>query len=422
MQRDLKRIKKHYGEDFAHLCRSLFPTILETEGLLYELISSKFAFNRSLYSDLIQNNCVFEFRDYILSFIEEEKELLDTGKSPFALMYEVGYNLFECKTEEDIQEFRMFYEKQEELCTFVGGRLNTHYVFFAVKNNAIDLNRKDFIKPNRQDEYGTSVISIQFTKGDINRVSIKNRYNHYVGNSDATFGNDLEKIVPGLTKSFNDYYDLKVENQRKSFEMPNYVKTEDGKYYKYNLEINNGYFCTNNVIVEDKTAYTYDKEKYIVMDQFILDLVNKKIEMYDFKNKRYAMQLDSFVNTIPEIKKIDITKDGIIKYVTLITEEGNIIIVLDEENNIIGYRNNIVSAVKSNFLSSNRKLKYLEMHNLKQVGYFFCFNNEDLEKIDLSSLDETITGLTMKYFFYKNHNVKIDIRDKENYVKVLTKE
>ena len=53
---------------------------------------------------------------------------------------------------------------------------------------------------------------------------------------------------------------------------------------------------------------------------------------------------------------------------------------------------------------------------------FFCFNNEDLEKIDLSSLDETITGLTMKYFFYKNHNVKIDIRDKENYVKVLTKE
>ena len=40
MQNDLKRIKDKYGEDFSHLCRELFPTILETEGLLpYILIS-----------------------------------------------------------------------------------------------------------------------------------------------------------------------------------------------------------------------------------------------------------------------------------------------------------------------------------------------------------------------------------------------
>ena len=33
--KDLKLIKSEYGEDFAHLCRSLFPTLLEQEGKLY---------------------------------------------------------------------------------------------------------------------------------------------------------------------------------------------------------------------------------------------------------------------------------------------------------------------------------------------------------------------------------------------------
>lgn len=36
---DLKQIKKEYGENMAHLCRELFPTILETPGLLIYLFS-----------------------------------------------------------------------------------------------------------------------------------------------------------------------------------------------------------------------------------------------------------------------------------------------------------------------------------------------------------------------------------------------
>ena len=42
MNSDLNRIKKKYGENFAHLCRELFPTILETEGLLPDIIENKF--------------------------------------------------------------------------------------------------------------------------------------------------------------------------------------------------------------------------------------------------------------------------------------------------------------------------------------------------------------------------------------------
>ena len=55
MQYDLKMIKKKYGEKMSHLCRTLFPSILETEGLLYSLLESKFHPSKFLYDDIIEN-------------------------------------------------------------------------------------------------------------------------------------------------------------------------------------------------------------------------------------------------------------------------------------------------------------------------------------------------------------------------------
>ena len=42
---DLEYIKKHYSESLAHLCRSLFPTILEKPGLLPQILEKHFAQN-----------------------------------------------------------------------------------------------------------------------------------------------------------------------------------------------------------------------------------------------------------------------------------------------------------------------------------------------------------------------------------------
>ena len=40
---ELNKIKKRYMEKgFAKLCRELFPTILEQEGALYSILTSKF--------------------------------------------------------------------------------------------------------------------------------------------------------------------------------------------------------------------------------------------------------------------------------------------------------------------------------------------------------------------------------------------
>ena len=217
------------------LCRELFPTILETPGELKRIMEASFYPTKCLYYDIVDNELIYEFEKFIISKTKKkEEELVETNKTPFELMKEAGYKLTECKTEEDIQLFRKYYASGEELCTFDGGRLNTCYVFFAVKKDADNIKREDFEKPTRDDEYGTSVISIQFSRENYT-LSIKNRYNHTVKNPDATFGNNLEKIIPGLTKSFEKYYDHKIK-QSGNFEIIGYTEV-DGKLYKYNYEI-----------------------------------------------------------------------------------------------------------------------------------------------------------------------------------------
>ena len=67
----------------------------------------------------------------------------------------------------------------------------------------------------------------------------------------------------------------------KKLDIPGYVKASDGKYYKYNFEFNNIYYCPDNIIVDNFEVKEYAHEKYVIMDYFVLDLVNKKISVYD---------------------------------------------------------------------------------------------------------------------------------------------
>ena len=85
---------------------------------------------------------------------------------------EAGYILYpECQTEEDIQRFKSFYAPNKVLCTFRGGRLKTCRVWFAVKKDVNNIKRKNFLFPRRDDEYGTSVISIQISR-NLDRKSV----------------------------------------------------------------------------------------------------------------------------------------------------------------------------------------------------------------------------------------------------------
>ena len=387
MNADLKKIKKLYGEKMMHLCRSAFPTILEEPGKLVQLMTDNFEPSRFLYEDIVKSGKEDKFKDYIFTLNDKEEELEEVERSVTELLSDAGYDFYECMTEEEIQSFRHYYEKKEELCTFWTNRLNTCYVFFAVKKNVDEIKRADYDKPERQDDYGTSVISIQFTKNSSNTLSIKNRYNHTVQNPDATFSNNLENIIPGLTKAFEREYGLQItQNSGRGFELPGYIKASDDKFYKYNYEIDNIYYCPNNVIIESFEARRIEKDKYIVMDYFTLDLVNKKMIINE--NSPIAKG-DSFIDEFNDIDKIDvINTDNGNKEIRINTKTNHeIIIGLDKYNRIISYHNPRMTEVKDNFLSISNALEVLSLPNVTKVGNT-CVPKSLVRKLDMPKVKE----------------------------------
>ena len=383
---DLKLIKRFYGEGLMHLCRDLFPTILETKGLLFQILSTNFAPTRSLYDDIKEYKLESEFQSFINSFIDPEKEIVKTDKTPFELLEEKDYILYECKTEEDVQKFRKYYQKDEEICTFWTNRTERCHVFFAIRTNAIDLKREDFKDPKRQDEYGISVISIQFTKGKTNTLSIKNRYNHTVDNPDATFSNNLDNIIPGLTYSFSNFYNFNIESNKDACFLTDvlwYVLAGDSKYYRVNYELNGINYCENNIIIDNGKLidmYNHEKERYILVDYFIIDKKEKKIFLYD------ETIYDTFPDSIHEVGTIKeiITKDReiIIEY----EDNKRVIITLDNNNNIIGYQNDYIENIKSNFLHLNQVLKNISLKNVVSIGNNFLLYNDELTSITLANV------------------------------------
>ena len=392
--KELEQIKKIYGEKFMHLCRRLFPTLLEQEGILLEVLTSTFAANSRTLGQDIKPEQEEMFKNLIYSKIDVEQEEIQTlaKKSPFELLSEAGYDLIECTSEKQIQSFKKYYKPNEELCTFHGGRLDRCVVFWAVKRNANEIKRENFERPQREDEYGTSVMSIQFSRGKTSYVSIKNRYNHTVNNPDATYGNDLDRIIPGLTQSFNELLSergMELDSQNvEKFEIPGYTVASDGKYYKYNMEVNGVYFCPGNVIIDNGNVIKLDPEKQILIDYFIIDRTKKIITLYDSSIE------DSFTEGLEDIEKIEVSKEKdehgkkadnkIIKIYKNQTEP--IEIKIDENNQIIEYTNEKITEIEHNFLRYNTALMEINLPNVVNIGNNFLCVNQRLTELSLPNV------------------------------------
>lgn len=387
LNKDLKYIKKKYGEKMMHYCRECFPTILNVPGKLVEILNTHFyCVKDSLYNDIKENHKESEFNDFVYSNagLKNEYDIRDVSKTPKELLDDAGYDLFECKTVEEVNSFKKYFILGEQLCTFLdpASRLENKYVFFAVKKNILDIKREDFLIPDRQDEYGTSVISIQFTRDKNNHLSIKNRYNEVVNNPDSTFDNNLDNIIPGLTMSFYKAYGIReIFDENSEFQMENYISI-DGEYFKYNYKLNDIYYCTNNIIVYNGKVIKYDPEKYIIMDYFIIDLVNKKVDVFDNKLR------DSFSEVIGKIKNIEIFRGEKDKKVYITNEEDNIFeLTLSFDNKLIGIKNNLIDKLPNRFLISGQYLKNMEFSNVREIGNDVLYANTDLEHFNLSKAE-----------------------------------
>ena len=397
---ELKKIKKKYGEKFMHMCRELFPTILEEEGRLLSLLEDTFGNNfKNLYDDIYNNLLDDRFKALIYDKFAPKVVIEPIeGSEPYELLDKAGYTLYECTTEEEIQKFKKYFANDEELCTFKGGRLNYCIVFFAVKKNVDEIKREDFNDPRREDEYGTSVMSIQFTKRGVCVVSIKNRYNHTVRNPDATYGNDLDAIVPGLEKSFETLLEerglyLNHDNVEK-LEIPGYVVASDGKHYKYNMEINGRYYCPENIVVDYGQAIKVGSpEKKILIESFVVDLINKTIAQYGS-----GFYKDSFTDALKDIERIEVTRDKASANgdrIITIKRKGTdvpIEIRIDKHNCIIGYTNMDLKEVGDSFLLYNKKMQHLSLPMLEKTGINFLGFNSALRKLSLPKLKEVGKG------------------------------
>ena len=385
---DLKKIKKDYGENMSHMCRELFPTILEKPGLLYHIISTHFSKSRYLYDDIINDSKKYDFKNYIYFLYDEmvyfNKEQKD-NRTVREILSEKGYTLYECKTNEDIQKFKKYYTDGEALCTFRDpNRINNHYIFFIVKNNVDEIKRENYKNPKREDEYSTSVLDLQFDKGTRQRVSIKSRYNHTVSNPDATYSNNLENIAEGLTEAFEREYGFNIGNEYKvGFELDHYVLARNNKYYKYNYEIDNIHYCPNNIIIDDGEVIDIylDKSRYIIIDYFLIDKQEKNIILYDSKIK------DSFIDGLDNIINIEVINEDKDKNIKTIQTGGRkVIIKVDNLGRIIKYENNYLKECGYNFLYWNISLQELNLPQLRECGYNFLYWNISLQELNLPKL------------------------------------
>lgn len=409
---DLKLIKKYYGEEMMHFARDNFSTILEEKGKLIQIFENMFPHNKYLYENLSKPvSCLYSFSEYInnsYNSINTDKNN-QIKESPKDLLDKAGYILYECHNERDIQKFKKYYQSNEKLCTFNGGRLNHCFVFFAVKKDVDSIKRTD--NPKRDDLYGTSVISIQFTRGKTNILSIKNRYNHTVENPDATFHNNLENIIPGLTKAFEECYGFNIHQNSIIMNFPdNFILADDNKYYRSNVECNNIHFCSDNYIIDNgilNDKYHKEKERYIVVDNYIIDLKEKKVKNF-FTRSHYYIKTPNVINEfiyslspIKDIKVINEKKEKIKTINFYLENNCSVTIKINKFNEMIYYENNFVEEIENNFLPSNKSLETIIMPNLKVVGDDFLYFNQNIKSLFLPKLKKIGDA-----FLYHNRNLK----------------
>lgn len=305
-----------------------------------------------------------------------------------------GYILYpECETEADIQAFRHYYNRLrhgptpiyhegkipvryagEELCTFNGGRLHSCRVWFAVKKEVAKnkLAIKRAREPQRQDEYGTSVLSIQWSRLSSSTLFIQNRYNHFDLDPDgtvsnSTFSNNLDNIYPGLQAAFCYAFGIESKKNTISLQIDQFVLGEDGKHYLLNNEINCFGFCDNNVIVfPNSKVEQYATERYIVMDGYIIDLQDKKL-----LTLTYNLDFDKYSNF--DIDKISITKVNDERKLSFILKDGTELNLTLDQRNIVRKMDspNMVN-MPNNFLDCLKNLTEISFESLETMGNF-CF-------------------------------------------------
>lgn len=332
----------------------------------------------------------------IFPYLWSLKEFQETGNTtptdPFQLLDQAGYHAYEVHNLEDQNSLRRFFRKNEELCTFRDmHRYENNYIIHAVKH---DVWRDPYAikpakNPQRQDEYGTSVISIQIRKSG-GFISIKNRYNHTVSNPDQTFNSNPDEIIAGLSAALKGYFN--VDWQSTGVSLPEGFILSGNQILKTNFEINNHYIG-DGFYTQDASVIDIDKNNQVQLDYFIWDNKQKKLLN---PLKAYDCFPDIFNDFIQDKK---VTISGKAPNQTILVDGEKVIEI--ENNHIVTLNMPHLTAVKDHFLIRNTHLRSISLPNVTTIGNYFLYNNLKLQSISLPNAS-TIGS----YFLSSNENLQ----------------
>lgn len=363
-----KQIKKRNGEHFARVLRD--EGLLDIPNLIH--IVEYAGKEKSDAIDLIGYLRHIQYKEKNLPLLKQVKYT-----DPIKLLDLAGYNAFYVENLKQQNSIKKYFKPNEELCTFKdSSRYKEYYIIHAVKKDVDEIKREYFTYPQRQDRYGTSVISIQIAK-DGSRISIKNRYNDTVENPDATFDNNPDNIIPGLTYSLQKHFDISFTIPQ--VPLPNNFILLNNQIVRYNIEVNNVH-VDNGYYVDNNTIQHIIKDYEVQMDHFVLN--TRTGEVRDIvKNNAEEGFVKIFNNEIAG-KKITLKRNGKETIIFANNEE----IARTESGNLTALTLNNCTHLSHSFLVHNKTLKTFTAQKLKQIGVNCLPYNEALAELNVPEL------------------------------------
>ena len=376
-----KQLKKQNGEGVARVIRS--AVLLDVPNIVHIM---EFAGNNPDDAQKL----VPVIREI---YKTQQESQYHTDKNPLELLNDAGYDAFVVDSLEKQNSIKKYFRKNEELCTFRDpARYKNYYMIHAVKRGAENI--KPATNPEREDEYGTSVISIQIAKNG-GFISIKNRYNHRVMNPDATFNNNPDKIIHGLTDSLKKFFHVDFNTSENP--LPHNFRMVNDQLVRYNYEIDNIYFGSDYHFSGSEIT-KLNKDYEVMLDYFILDKRSGTVRGILEDDNECTCDV---LNNVFQNKKILVKRDK--EHSQIFADDVHIATVCDGkiiELNLPG-----IDVVGNNFLRHNKSLTSIKLPKATEIGDFFLDNNEDLTSIELPKA----TKIGDFFLFYNCYLTSIEL-------------
>ena len=357
-------IKRQNGENFAQVVRKFDSSLFEIENLPFIL---KYA---------------GRYPEPLLDFLSMLKNVtikeVENPKNPFDLLSKAGYKAYLVDTHQKQNEILKYFAKGEALCTFEDNtRYQQYFLIYCIKEGAENLKRSDFKVPKREDEYATSVISIQILKRG-GFIKITNRYNHTVDYPDNTFNSNPDNIIEGLSAALKNHF--KVDFSASQVPLPEGYIYLNGQIVEYDYERDNIYF-SNTYFVENGKIIKINKDYQLIADRFILDLKEKKILNPLDEHDSFPMVVNAELQT-----KKSLLVERKDKHTWCLW--GDQVVLMEVTDNLIKKINlPDTKIIPSCFMSYDTKLERIYAPNVRVMGKNSLRKAPKLESFSMKSLE-----------------------------------